>query len=323
MQEADYTPLLTFLRPLQKWLEDPEVKDIHIRRPGVIWVKTTGGKDRHEVPELNFKRLMSIAEIAATIEGKRITEETPWLDCSFPGGARVHIKIPPFTAPGTVSVAIRLPRAQNWTLDQVAARGTFARTKLIQRADCDPELAALTDVPQLLHQLVLRRRTIGVTGSVGSGKTTLMNALLKLVPLDECVITVQDVSEVDLPHEDWSQSFVSFTSNAVTAVDPSVALRSALRDDGDRLFVGELRGAEAAMWLNAINTGYAGSIASWHANIGLEAACQRLADMITDANPQGDNRRLFDQSLRYIDCVVHMRRDVTGKVYECAEISYR
>jgi len=80
--------------------------------------------------------------------------------------------------------------------------------------------------------------------------------------LTECVITIQDVPEVDLPHEDWSQSLVSFTSAAVTAIDPSKALRSALRDDGDRLFVGELRGAEAYMWLQAINTGYAGSIAS-------------------------------------------------------------
>ena len=127
----DDITLKTFLRPLQPWLDDPDAKDIHIRKPGVVFVKTVRGKERHEVPELTFEHLLSIAQIAANLEDKQINEQSPWLDCSFPGGARVHVKIPPFCPQRTVSVAIRLPRAQNWTLDEIERRGTFTNTALI------------------------------------------------------------------------------------------------------------------------------------------------------------------------------------------------
>jgi pilus assembly protein CpaF len=106
-----------------------------------------------------------------------------------------------------------------------------------------------------------------IAGGTGTGKTTLLGALLSLCPPSERIVLIEDVPELVLDHPHLVR-LLGRTANieGAGAVGPAELVRQALRMRPDRLVVGEFRGAEFAELLAALNTGHEGGAATVHAN---------------------------------------------------------
>ena len=107
-----------------------------------------------------------------------------------------------------------------------------------------------------------------------SGKTTLLNALIALIPDDERIVAIEDTLELRID----SPNCVRFEARGLQqgALTIRDLVRHALRHRPDHIVVGEVRGGEAADLLQALNTGHGGSPATVHAN-NADSTLSRLA----------------------------------------------
>jgi len=80
----------------------------------------------------------------------------------------------------------------------------------------------------------------------------------------------------------------------------------------DRLFVGEVRGAEAFAFLRAINTGHPGSFSTIHAN-SLRGALEQLSLMVMQTGIGLTRSDTIAYAAGVIDVVVQLGRDGSGR----------
>jgi pilus assembly protein CpaF len=169
------------------------------------------------------------------------------------------------------------------------------------------------------------RDNILVSGAASTGKTTLLNALVRELPRDDRLIIIEDTAEifidVDPAHSESSASccprnVVRFEARRaqdrgaqqVRAVTIRDLLRASLRHRPDRIVVGEVRGAEAADLLEALNTGHAGSISTIHAS-SARLAVQRLASCALQAGEHQSHAAICAQIADCVDVLIHLDRE--------------
>ena len=163
----------------------------------------------------------------------------------------------------------------------------------------------------ILRAAVAERLTCLVSGSTGCGKTTLLGAMIDLVPADQRILVIEDAAEIVTRHPHVVR-LVARPPNVegAGAVGLAELVRQSLRMRPDRVVVGEFRGAEIAELLAALNTGHTGGAATVHANTitdipaRLEALCA-LAGL--------DARATAIQAAAAIDLVVHLERAPGGR----------
>lgn len=261
-----------YLRPLRPWLDDPAVTEILVNAPGEAWIERIGepAMRRVRVPELDDVLLQRLATQVARTNHQGISRELPLLAAVLPGGERVQVVAPPATRAGW-ALAIRRHVAADLRLDdyRLAPPAEASRTPFA------PTLAGLRDA-------VAARRTVLISGGTSSGKTTLLNALLKEIPADERIVAVEDTPEIQLRHANSLGLVAVKDEQGEARVGIDELLRAALRLRPDRIVLGELRGAEAVTFLRAINTGHPGSFSTIHANTP-HGALEQLALMVMQA----------------------------------------
>ena len=125
------------------------------------------------------------------------------------------------------------------------------------------------------------RRNVLVSGGTGSGKTTLLNALIELLPEGERIVAIEDTLELKIERANCLR-FEAGAAQSETSVSIRNLVRHALRHRPDHIVVGEVRGAEAADLLQALNTGHGGSLTTVHAN-NARSALSRLASCAMQA----------------------------------------
>ena len=120
---------------------------------------------------------------------------------------------------------------------------------------------------EVLRRIVQTKLAFLISGGTGSGKTTLLTALLALVPPDQRIVIVEDSRELapNHPHVVRMEGRPANTEQA-GAISLTDLVRHSLRMRPDRLVVGEVRGAEIADLLTAMNTGHEGGCGTVHAN---------------------------------------------------------
>jgi pilus assembly protein CpaF len=268
-----------------------DVTDIVITGSSGAWVDRGGGFERidewsggHEVVHRLAVRL--IAE-----GGRHVDEVSPFVDVRLPGGIRVHAVLPPLSV-GGAALSIRVPAQRPLLLEHLQARGMFA-----------PRGDALS---QRLREAVSSRTNVLISGGAGTGKTTLLAALLSHADPSERIICVEDVSElvVDHPH------VVSLEARQPNAegsggVDIARLLRESLRMRPDRLVLGECRGSEIRDMLGALNTGHEGGACTVHAN-SLTDVPARLESLGALAGLSSE--AVARQAVSAIGLVIHLQR---------------
>ncbi len=201
------------------------------------WVDRGRGLERVP-PDLPERRVRALAAELVALGGRHVDETTPCADVRHGDGVRVHVVLAPVSVGGNRTVGAA-PVAGPTDLASLERRGAF---RAVPRA--------------VLERAVAERRNVLVTGATGSGKTTVLAAMLAAVPHDERIVTVEDVAElrVDHPHVVALEARQA-NAEGVGAIGLDRLVREALRMRPDRLVVGECRGAEVRELLSALNTG--------------------------------------------------------------------
>lgn len=279
--------LWEFLTPLRPFLKDSTLNEVCVNRPGEVW---TEGRtwERHDVPAMTFAHCRQLATLIASFNDKSISKEKPVLSAALPKGERVQVIIPPACEPDTVSITIRKPSMIDKTLDELDAEGAF--TEFADVADelqpFEHELLKLKQekrVKEFLDLAVRKHRNILIVGKTGSGKTTITKSLIRSIPADERLITIEDVHELFLnQHENKVHLFYAREDEGGAKVTPKQALASCLRMKPDRILLAELRGDEAWEFIKSVNTGHPGSISTMHAN-GAYECFEQLTALIKDS----------------------------------------
>jgi flagellar protein FlaI len=119
---------------------------------------------------------------------------------------------------------------------------------------------------------------MAIIGGTGAGKTSTLNAIASLVKPSMKIVTVEEIPELNLPHENWVQ-LVSRESYGLGEMKTgSVSLfelvKTSLRYRPDYIVVGEIRGEEAFVLFQALATGH-GGLTTFHAD-SLDYTVKRL-----------------------------------------------
>ncbi len=301
-----FTALETYLIPLQPFLSDPAVSEVSINQPQEVWIEKRGDMTMHHVPELDLQHLKSMGRLIAQSSEQKISEETPLLSATLPAGYRVQVVFPPAVEANTIAISIRKQTIVNLDLDQYEALGAFQST-IVRKTEnpIDKQLRALLNdgnVKEFIKTAILAKKNIIVSGGTSTGKTTFFNAMLKVIPPEERIITCEDAREIMVPHLPNRVHLIASKGGQGRAqVTMQNLIEACLRLRPDRLMLGELRGAEAFSFMRAVNTGHPGSISTLHADTP-ELAIEQITLMILQAG-LGITR---DQVRSYIDHVINV-----------------
>lgn len=312
---AELAPAGVYLRsclaPFEGVLSRPDVTDVHVNRPGELWVETAGGTvERHEDPGLSEPALARLARQVAALTHQGVSREHPLLAAALPGGARIQVAVPPATR-GPLALSIRRHVAASLTLRDYAAGGHFGQTR-IAAADsrADEEIVSLIVAREFAGALglaVRARKNILVSGGTSSGKTTFLNALLREIPADERLILIEDTPELVIGHDN-AVGLVSVRGELGEArVTANDLVSACLRMRPDRIILGELRGPEAFAFLRAVNTGHPGSMTTIHAD-SPEGAVEQLVLLVLQGGTRLGRDDVRHYVRRSIDLYVQLSR---------------
>ena len=292
------------LGPLEPLLEDDSINDIMVNGPNRTFIERQGKVVLSNVKFRDQQHLANICQRIASAVGRRIDESSPMVDARLPDGSRVNIVFPPLALDGP-NMSIR--KFSKKSID-------FA--KLI-------EYRALTlPVAQVLEIAARCRLNVVISGGTGSGKTTLMNAMSRMIGIGERVVTVEDAAELQLQQPHVVRLETRPTSlegrGEVTQRD---LVRNALRMRPDRIIIGEVRGAEAFDMLQAMNTGHDGSMSTIHAN-NTRDALTRIENMVQMGNMGLPSKAIRTQIVGAVDVIVQVERQRDGgrRVTQVSEI---
>jgi len=207
------------------------------------------------------KALDSLIVKFAHMAGKHISTAFPILDAMLPGQHRLAATFREEVSPKGTSFTIRKFREE-----------PFSVIDLIELGTLDDRVAAYFWI------LLENRMTLMVIGGTAAGKTSCLNALASLIKPSMKIVTVEEIAELNIPHENWVQ-LVSRESYGLgvtkTGEIPLFDLvRTSLRYRPDYITVGEVRGAEAFVLFQAMATGH-GGMCTIHAET-LDYAVRRL-----------------------------------------------
>lgn len=224
------------------------ITDIYVNSPCDIWVGINGTTRPVALSLGNERRVRDLAERLIRRHGGQLDAAHPAADISDAQGRRIHAIIPPLSERTRLSV--RLPSRERPTLAQLQAAGL-----------CDEATAAY------LRRMIAERRGFLISGGTGTGKTTLLNALLGLCTPQERLILLEDTPELAPQHEQViALKTRAANSEGAGEIGLGELIVQALRMGPDRLVVGECRGAEVVHLLTAMNTGHRGAGTTLHAN---------------------------------------------------------
>jgi len=292
---AAITDELAGVGPIGPLLRDASVSEVMVNSSGSVYVERDGRLEPTEVRFPSESDVRHLIERVVSPLGLRVDATSPWVDARLGDGSRFHAVLPPIALGGPV-VTIRKFAQSLWSLDDLVAMGSLDEATAVRLASA-----------------VRERENVLVSGGGGTGKTTLLGVLARLVPSPERVITIEDAAELRLG-ERHVVGLETRPPNVEGRGEVTLRdlVRCAMRMRADRIVVGEVRGPEALDMLQALTSGHAGSMATVHADAP-EEALMRLEIMALMAAPGlsvAAARRLVGSA---IDLVVHLSRDSNGR----------
>lgn len=278
---------------LDPLLELPGVTDVLVNAPDEVFLDRGRGLERAGVRFASEGEVRRLAVRLAASVGRRLDDGSPFVDARLASGVRVHAVLPCVADSGTC-LSLRVPSRQRMSLDDWVASGSVS-----------------AGAAELLRGLVAARRAFLISGGTGSGKTTLLGALLGLVPHSERIVIAEDSRELrpDHPHCVRLEGRPA-NAEGTGAVSLTELVRQALRMRPDRLVVGEVRGAELADLLSALNTGHEGGCGTVHANSAADVPA-RLEALAALAGL--GRAALHAQLAAAVQVLVHVRRLPDGR----------
>ena len=282
------------LGPLEPLLEDETVADIMVNGPDRVFVERRGKVSLSGVRFRDATHVANICQRIASAVGRRVDESSPMVDARLKDGSRVNIVMMPLALDGPY-ISIRK-----------FSKKPIDLAKLV-------EFGALTRQVQRILEIAGRARlNIVISGGTGSGKTTMMNAISRLIDPGERVVTIEDAAELQLqqPHVVRLETRPASLEGRGEITQRDL-VRNALRMRPDRVIIGEVRSGEAFDMLQAMNTGHDGSMSTIHAN-NTRDALARIENMVQMGNVGLPSRAIRQQIVSAVDLIVQLERQRDG-----------
>ena len=282
------------LGPLEPLLEDESINDIMVNGPSVVFVERKGKVFAAPVRFRDQAHLTNVCQRIAAAVGRRVDETSPMVDARLKDGSRVNIVLQPLALDGPY-VSIRK-----------FAKKSIDFAKLI-------EFGAMTrPVARILEICAQIRLNVIISGGTGSGKTTMLNALSRLIDHGERIVTVEDAAELQLqqPHVVRLETRPA-NLEGKGEINQRDLVKNALRMRPDRIIIGEVRGGEAFDMLQAMNTGHDGSMSTIHANTTRDALT-RIENMVQMGNMGLPLGAIRTQIVSAVDLILQVERQRDG-----------
>ncbi len=309
----------SYLLPLKQILDRDGVNEVSINRAHEVWIEMKGDMMREELPSFDLQHLKSLGRLVAQSTEQRLSEEEPLLSATLPNGFRIQVIFPPACEHDAVVMSIRKPSSLKWSLDDYDKMGMFDTTSVGEVEDKNDlilaKLLKLNRIKDFLERSVLYKKNIIISGGTSTGKTTFTNAMIRAIPHDERLITVEDAREIDLTsHPNRVHLLASKGAQGRAKVTTQDLIEACLRLRPERIIVGELRGSEAFSFLRAINTGHPGSISTLHADTP-KMALEQLKMMVMQAGLGMTPTEITSYIKNVVDVVVQLKRGGKGRRY--------
>ncbi len=278
--------IIPFLKPIESLLLDQTISEIMVNPDNSVWIEEAGRIKA--MPDIRFEEdaLATGLEVIANKFGKKLDADSPILNLRLPDGSRMAALIPPVVNPYPL-LTIRKFTSRNFNIEDLIERRTLTESQA-----------------ETLAAAVQRGDNLLISGATSSGKTTLANVLAGCIPDSERILILEDVAELHIrkPHVISAEAQLDTHKNQIGFAD---LLKAALRHRPDRIIVGEIRGPEARVFLDALNTGHRGSLTTIHAN-SAEDALRRLAQLAIRGSGGVSLLDAEDECRRSIDMVAHV-----------------
>jgi pilus assembly protein CpaF len=292
------------LGPLEELLNDPDITDIMVNGPDQTYIEKKGKLQIAPIIFRDEAHLFQIAQRICNSVGRRVDQTTPLADARLKDGSRVNVIVPPLSLRGT-AISIRKFSAKPITLDIMAKGGSMS-----EKMSTALKIAGAC------------RFNIVISGGTGSGKTTMLNALSKMIDPGERVLTIEDAAELRLQQPHWLP-LETRPANLEGQGEISIRdlVKNALRMRPDRIILGEIRGSECFDLLAAMNTGHDGSMCTLHSNSPREAL-GRMENMVMMGDIKIPKEAISRQIADSVDLVIQVKRlrDGSRRVTNVTEV---
>lgn len=289
---------------LQELVDDKDITEIMVNGAGDIFYEKYGHMRRWDKAFESNEKLEDVIQQIVAGANRQVNEASPIVDARLADGSRVNVVLKPVALNGPILTIRKFPEEP------------MSMTRLIRQGALTEEAAAF------LEKIVRAKYNIFISGGTGTGKTTMLNALMGYVPEDERVITIEDSAELQIHNITNLVKLEARNANADGEHQVSIRdlIKSAMRMRPDRIIVGEVRGAESVDMIQAMSSGHDGSISTGHSG-SPEEMLSRLETMVlmgTDIPLTAIRKQIASA----IDIIVQLERlrDKSRRVTEITEV---
>jgi pilus assembly protein CpaF len=292
---VSYDLILPFFpEEIRGLLLDPTISDLMINGTTGVYADKEGVLEKITLstPYTN-ERLTAAIERVARILGQDLTLQNPILNTRLPDGSRVAVVGPPSSINGPT---LTIRKFNKWfTSDELIASGSMP-----------------AEVRDLVVSLIMQRKNGIIAGGTGSGKTTLMKALLDHIPPSERLCIIEQPAELKVLQLNAIRWEAVEAIPGQVAITPSELLAAALRHRPDRIIMGEIRNECGYDLLQAMNTGHGGTLSTIHAKSAWDAL-NRLANLALSARPNLNHAFMRSETAEAIDFALYCERAPNGR----------
>ncbi|MBW1615591.1 MAG: Flp pilus assembly complex ATPase component TadA [Deltaproteobacteria bacterium] len=273
------------IEPFEKYFSRKGIIEISINKPGEVWLETAQGWEKKKDPSMSLQNLNDFAQVLATYQGQKFSENIPLLSTSIPGwGYRIQVVSGALSESG-IAISIRIAQARKFELIDYMSKTEATKLKKAVEAN----------------------KTILVAGGTGSGKTTFLNSLICYILKETRLLVIEDTKELITDnHDNVVRLIKSKTGTDIAKISYKDIINSCVRLRPDRLLLGELDIENTVPFLRLLNTGHGGSMSTIHA----DGAKQAIEAIILNArlNGLGDIEAIRQYALQAIDIIVFIER---------------
>ena len=283
-----------FPEELRALLLDPSISDLMINGTTGVFADRNGVAEHIPLisPYTN-DRLQAAIERVARILGQDLTTQNPILNTRLPDGSRVAVVGPPSSINGPT---LTIRKFNRWyTSDELIAGDSLPKR-----------------IRDMVVSLIASKKNGIISGGTGSGKTTLMKALLDHIPSHERLLIIEQPAELKISHPNAVRWEAVDAIPGQVAVTPGELIAAALRHRPDRIIMGEIRNESGYDLLQAMNTGHGGTLSTIHAKSALDAL-SRLSNLALSARPNLNHAFMRSETAEAIDFVLYCERNSTGR----------
>ena len=283
-----------FPEEIRGLLLDPTISDLMINGTTGVYADKEGVLETITLSTpYTTERLTAAIERVARILGQDLTLQNPILNTRLPDGSRVAVVGPPSSINGPT---LTIRKFNKWfTSDELIASGSMP-----------------AEVRDLVVSLIMQRKNGIIAGGTGSGKTTLMKALLDHIPSSERLCIIEQPAELKVLQPNAIRWEAVEAIPGQVAITPSELLAAALRHRPDRIIMGEIRNECGYDLLQAMNTGHGGTLSTIHAKSAWDAL-NRLANLALSARPNLNHAFMRSETAEAIDFALYCERAPNGR----------